>query len=109
MWRRAKRIAGWSESLSPTVFSTDSGLISKPKQMADHLNNFFCSKIQNICDSLALKTPSDPPVLPVPHAVCSPRQSPQSISLSNSPNTFLGVFPFFVVFDSTRFVYFDRS
>ena len=63
MWRRVKKIAGWSTSLSPTIFSTDTGLITKPKQMADHLNDFFCAKIQNICDSLSNKTPSDPLVL----------------------------------------------
>ena len=63
MWNRVKKIAGWSTSLSPTIFSTDTGLITKPKHMADHLNNFFCDKIQKICDSLSQKTPSDPLVL----------------------------------------------
>merc|ERR1711873_201441 len=34
MLRRVKRIAGWSASLSQTVFTTDTGLITKPKEMA---------------------------------------------------------------------------
>ena len=63
MWKRVKKIAGWSISLSPTIFSTDTGLISKPKQMADHLNKFFCAKIQDICDSLSSRAPSDPLIL----------------------------------------------
>ena len=63
MWRRVKRIAGWSASLSPTIFTTDTGLITKPKEMADHINNFFCAKIQKICDSLLNKNLSDPLVL----------------------------------------------
>ena len=63
MWRRVKKIAGWSASLSPTIFTTDTGLITKPKEMADHINNFFCAKIQKICDSLLNKNLSDPLVL----------------------------------------------
>ena len=46
MWRRVKKLAGWSTSLSPTIFTTDTGLITKPKQMADHINGFFCEKIK---------------------------------------------------------------
>ena len=47
----------------PDIFTTDTGLITKPKEMADHINNFFCAKIQNICDSLLNKNLSDPLVL----------------------------------------------
>ena len=60
MWNRVKKLAGWSTSLSPTKFATDSGIITNPKQMADLLNNFFCSKIKNIYDFLEQKVPSDP-------------------------------------------------
>ena len=60
IWNRVKRLAGWSTSLSPTIFTTDSGIISNPKLMADHINNFFCSKISKICDQLKLRVPSDP-------------------------------------------------
>ena len=60
MWLRVKRLAGWSTSLSPTKFATDTGIITNTKQMADLLNNFFCAKIKNICDALEAKTPSDP-------------------------------------------------
>ena len=63
MWSRVKKLAGWSSSLSPTIFTTDTGLITKPKLMADHINGFFCEKIKNICDSLSKKDLSDPLVL----------------------------------------------
>ena len=48
IWNRVKRLAGWSTSLSPTIFSTDSGVISNPKQMADLMNKFFCDKVSKI-------------------------------------------------------------
>ena len=60
MWNRVKKLAGWSSSLSPTIFSTDAGTISNPKLMADHVNEFFCSKIQTICDQLRASTTIDP-------------------------------------------------
>ena len=63
MWRRVKKLAGWSTSLAPTILTTETGLITKPKQMADHINGFFCEKIKNICDSLSKKDLSDPLVL----------------------------------------------
>merc|ERR1712240_296335 len=50
-------------SLSPTIFTTETGLITKPKRMADHINDYFCEKIKNICDSLSKKDLSDPLVL----------------------------------------------
>merc|ERR1712240_552904 len=52
MWNRVKKLAGWSSSLSPTIFTTDTGLITKPKLMADHINRIFCEKIKKICDAL---------------------------------------------------------
>ena len=55
-----KKLAGWSSSLSPTIFATETGLITKPKQMADHINDYFGNKIKKICDGLSIKNKSDP-------------------------------------------------
>ena len=56
-------MARWAISLSPTKFTTENGLVTDPKQMADMLNEYFCSKIQNICNELENRTLSDPLIL----------------------------------------------
>ena len=63
LWRRVKMLAGWTSSLAPTKFITESGIIDKPNQMADLLNNFFCSKIENICSELEARGTCDPVAL----------------------------------------------
>ena len=63
MWNRVKKLAGWSTSLSPTIFTTETGTITKPKLMADHINDYFCQKIKKICDDLKGRNLSDPLVL----------------------------------------------
>ena len=60
LWNRVKRMAGWATSLSPTKFSTENGIISEPKQMANNLNDHFCNKISNICSELERRNKSDP-------------------------------------------------
>ena len=52
LWNRVKKMAGWSVSLSPNKFTSENGLITDPKQMADCLNNFFTAKIEKICNDL---------------------------------------------------------
>ena len=46
LWNRVKRMAGWSVSLSPNKFTPENGLITDPIEMANSLNNFFTSKIE---------------------------------------------------------------
>ena len=60
LWQRVKRMAGWSVSLAPTKFISETGLIANPKDMADILNNFFCTKIEKICNELEARTQIDP-------------------------------------------------
>ena len=60
LWQRVKKMAGWINSLSPTKFSMDEGIISKPLEMANLLNDFFYKKVNNICNQLTNKTICDP-------------------------------------------------
>ena len=63
MWNRVKNLAGWTSSLSPTIFTTETSLITKPKLMADHINEYFSNKIKKICDTLSSKSTGDPLIL----------------------------------------------
>ena len=63
LWNRVKQMAGWVSSLSPTKFSTNNGMITDPTQMANLLNDFFCTKIQKLCNELELRNLTDPLLL----------------------------------------------
>ena len=63
LWQRVKSLAGWTNSLSPTKFTTENGLVTKPAEMANLLNDFFCNKVQKICDELERRTHCDPVAL----------------------------------------------
>ena len=60
LWNRVKKLAGWATALSPIKFSTENGVVSEPKLMANLLNNYFCEKVSNICQELSTKNKSDP-------------------------------------------------
>ena len=60
LWQKVKGMAGWINSLSPTKFATENGLIFKPLEMANLLNDYFFNKVNNICLELVNNNNCDP-------------------------------------------------
>ena len=53
LWNLVKRRACWTQSLAPTMLKIgESEYTSSPAEMANTLNDYFISKVTNICNNL---------------------------------------------------------
>ena len=52
VWKHVKNLLSWHSSSSPSKLSIGQNIISKPKQIAEHLNDHFINKVKSLSNNI---------------------------------------------------------